>query len=81
MFILKTNYEYPDNLTIISKSRGALEEIALSLYEEDMYDWFCVLNEEEPHYINFYEIIEKAIKHAKNDSEMYDIDIAIEVEF
>ena len=60
MFILTSKYDYPDTLNIISKSREALEEIALSLFEEDTYEWFCVLNEEEELYITFAEIFEEA---------------------
>ena len=81
MFILKSSYEYPDDLAIISKSHCVLEEIALSLYEEDTYEWFCVLNEEKPQYVNFYAIIEEAKERAKCDSELYNITEAVELEF
>ncbi len=81
MFILKGIYEYPDELNIVSKSRGALEEVALSLYEEDMYEWFCVLNEEEPNYIKFDMMLKEAETRAFEMSLMYGIEVAKELEF
>ena len=81
MFILKSIYEYPDELNIVSKSRGALEEISLSLYEEDMYEWFCILNEEEPNYIKFDTMLKEAETRAFEMSTMYNIKVAKELEF
>ena len=81
MFILKGIYEYPDELNIVSKSRGALEEVALSLYEEDIYEWFCVLNEEESVHIKMPELIKEAETRAFEMSKMYDIEVAKELEF
>ena len=81
MFILKSIYEYPDELNIISKSRGVLEETALSLYEEDAYEWFCVLNNEENTDVSFETIINEAFDRAFEMSLMYEIEIAKELEF
>lgn len=81
MFILKSIYDYPDDLAIVSKSRGVLEEVALSLYEEDMYEWFCVLNEEEPNYIKFNSMLKEAKIRAYEMSLMYDITPATELEW
>ena len=42
--ITNNNIYYPEQIYLYSKDRAALEEIALSLYEEDAYEWFCVFN-------------------------------------
>lgn len=56
IFLLISTEDYPDDLYIAAKDPEDLEEIMLSLYEEDFYDWFCVLNEEAPQNISFENI-------------------------
>ena len=82
MFILKSSQDYPDDLAILSKSRGVLEEFILSLYEEDAYDWFCTLNElEDPSLSTRKHLISLAYDRAKNDSKLLTISNAVELKF
>ena len=78
MFILQFAYDYPEIDPIVSTFEGALEEIALSLYEEDAYEWFCVLNEEDSQSI-IYDIVKDAYNRALQMSYNYTIEIAKEV--
>lgn len=71
MFLLTTNSEYCDDIHIVSNSRAPLEEIALSLFEEDCYEWFCLLNEKEPTHVRFTNIMAEAAARALNDSKYY----------
>lgn len=71
MFLLTTNPEYYDDMHIVSNSRAPLEELALSLFEEDCYEWFCILNENEPPHVRFANIMAEAAARALNDSKYY----------
>ena len=44
MWALITDNNYPESIYVYSQDHGSLEEIALSLYEEDAYEWFCIFN-------------------------------------
>ena len=72
MYVLKNSY-YPNDILVLSENKATLEEIELSIYEEDMYDWFCVLNESEAQYVSFSEIVFNAERRAFKDSLDYDI--------
>lgn len=75
MYILTSDYDY-EKLNIISESKEDLQEIALSLFEEDEYEWFCTYNEAEPEYVTFAEILAKATASTKSDSQLYYIEEA-----
>ena len=79
MYILKSIYDYPDILNIVSETCGILEEIALSLFEEDMYEWFCIIHDQDYPNIDLKEVIKEAKIHAFDMSFMYDIEDAVEV--
>ena len=79
MYILKSMYDYPDDLNIISESCSLLEEIALSLYEEDMYEWFCIIHDQDYPKVEFDIAIKEAKTQAFDMSFMYDIEDAVEV--
>ena len=79
MFILKSMYDYPDDLNLVSESCGLLEEIALSLFEEDIYEWFCIIYDQDYPNINIIDIIKEAETHAFDMSFMYDIEDAVEM--
>ena len=55
MYILYNTENYPDNLLITANSKKILEEILLSLYEEDAHEWY-----------NIYLDYKKAYLSAKN---------------
>lgn len=55
MFVLYNERNYPDNLLITANSVAPLEEILLSLYEEDAHEWY-----------NIYFDYKKAYLSAKN---------------
>ena len=77
MFILKSNL---DDMIVVSKSRGALEEVVLSLYQENFFTWFNVLSQERP--MKFvYDNYDEAQIRALKDSYEYSIEIAKELEF
>ena len=40
-YALIADYDYPDDFCIISANRSDLEEIALSIFYDDWYEWFC----------------------------------------
>lgn len=42
MFILQSYCDYPDDVLITAHNKAELEEMALSFFEEDEYEWFCV---------------------------------------
>lgn len=42
MFILQSYLDYPDDILITAHNKAELEEIALSCFEEDEYEWFCL---------------------------------------
>ena len=50
MYALISNYEYPEQFCFIANNSAELEEMALSLFEEDWYEWFCSVNEEYKNY-------------------------------
>ena len=50
MYALISNYEYPEQFCFIANKPAELEEMALSLFEEDWYEWFCSVNEEYKNY-------------------------------
>lgn len=67
MFVLRANNIDFDEIIITSKSRDSLEEMLLSIYEEDMYDWFCIYNDVKPAYIKYKDILAQAKEKAKED--------------
>lgn len=50
MYALISEYECPDRFCFIANDPAELEEMALSLFEEDWYEWFCIINEEHESY-------------------------------
>ena len=39
-YALIADYDYPDDFCIVSDNLSDLEELALSIWEEDYYEWF-----------------------------------------
>ena len=76
MYTLITAYDYPDQLWLVAEDRGVLEEIALSLFEEDWYEWFCIVAIDESD-MPLDRIIKIAKHHAMNDSKMVKVVEAI----
>lgn len=70
MWALITDNNYPDSIYVYSQDRGSLEEIALSLYEEDAYEWFCIYNSSK--YYN-QDAVKKAYKQALYENQFLDI--------
>ena len=50
MYALISNDEYPEQFCFIANDPAELEEMALSLFEEDWYEWFCSVSEEYKNY-------------------------------
>lgn len=50
MYALISNYEYADQFCFIANDPAELEEMALSFFEEDWYEWFCCVNREYENY-------------------------------
>lgn len=69
MYCLVSETDYPDQICIISDNPANLEEFALSLFEEDWYEWFCILNEDmfEP------DPMSMAYAYALEESDLYNI--------
>ena len=68
MYALISEYEYPGQFCFIANDPTELEEIALSLFEEDWYEWFCVINEEHEGNSTNEEIKYEAFTHALDHS-------------
>ena len=68
--ITNNNIYYPEQIYLYSKDRGALEEIILSLYEEDVYYWFCIYNNSD-----YYkkDAVKKAYERALYDNQSLEI--------
>lgn len=47
MYALVSDYEYPESFCFVSNNPGELEEMALSIFEEDWYEWFCIIMDNE----------------------------------
>ena len=61
MYALISSDEYFEQFCFIANDPAELEEMALSLFEEDWYEWFCCLNKEyESYEVNS---TNEAIKH------------------
>ena len=74
MYALISNNEYPEQFCFIANNPAELEEMALSLFEEDWYEWFCSVNEEYASYeVNNtneamkHEAFTYALDHSFND--------------
>ena len=73
MYALISEYEYPEQFCFIASNPAELEEMALSLFEEDWYEWFCSINEDGYFYkaANVEEMkraaFENALEHSFND--------------
>ena len=69
MYCLVSETDYPEQICIISDNPANLEEIALSLFEESWYEWFCIINDED----NEPNAIRLAFYHALDESDMCNI--------
>ena len=69
MYCLVSETDYPDRICIVSDNPANLEEIALSLFEEDWYEWFCIINDDN----RGLDPICSAFIHALEESDMYNI--------
>lgn len=61
MYALISEDNYTDQFCFIANNPAELEEMALSLFEEDWYEWFCIINNENKDYEVFN--TNEAIKH------------------
>ena len=68
--LIAGTHSYPEKIYLYSEDRASLEEIALSLYEEDAYEWFCIYNNTD-----YYK--DKAIQKAYEQALFYNQSLEI----
>lgn len=69
MYCLISDANYIEQFCIISNDIATLEELALSLFEEDWYEWFCIINQDKQE----LKSIREAFIHALEESDLYKI--------
>ncbi len=73
MYSLVSSYEYSESFCFVSYNPADLEEMALSYFEEDWYEWFCTIMSEDEN-ISINAAIFDAFDQALSESfEYYEI--------